>query len=288
MEINKLTNHAIPQRLQQIPSPPKKLYTCGEDISVLLRRPTVAIVGSRKVSPYGRQVTSKLAGKLAQQGIVIISGLALGVDAIAHQAALDAGGFTIAVLPGPIEKIYPGSHRGLAEQIVRRGGTLISEYTLGAQAFNFKTNFIARNRLVSGLADALLITEAAEKSGSLHTAHFALEQGKDVLAVPGNITSATSVGTNNLLKAGAMPATTYEDVLHVLQLQQKTILPLKIAIGKNAEEQVVIDLLMTGVSDGEELQRASQLDIAQFNQTLTMLEITGKVRSLGANQWALA
>ena len=288
MEINKLTKRSIPERLQQIPSPPKVLYSCGANLADLLQRPAVAIVGSRKVSTYGRQITTKLARELAEQGIVIVSGLALGVDALAHQAALDAGGLTIAVLPGPIQTIYPASHRNLAIQILQKGGALISEYAPDGQAFNFKTNFIARNRLVSGLADALLITEAAEKSGSLHTARFALEQGKDVLAVPGNITSSTSVGTNNLLPAGATPISSYEDVLHVLQLQQKTIVPLRVAKGANSEEQAIIDLLKAGTTDGEELQRASQLDIAQFNQTLTMLEITGKIRSLGANQWALA
>src|SRR5207244_4380589 len=137
----------------------------------------------------------------------------LGVDAVAHQAALDAGGLTIAVLPSPLEEIYPVSHRRLAMQILEKGGALISEFPEGTPAF--RGNFIARNRLVSGLSDALLITEAAEKSGSLHTARFALEQGREVLAVPGNITSITSAGTNNLLKAGAAPVTSYEDVMYV-------------------------------------------------------------------------
>jgi len=244
----------------------------------------VAIVGSRNVTPYGRQVTLKLAGELAEQGVVIVSGLALGVDGLAHQAALEANGLTIAVLPGPLEIIAPSAHNQLAEQIIEQGGALLSEYA--ADEFPAKQNFIARNRLVSGLADALLITEAAEKSGSLHTARFALEQGKDVLAVPGNITSATSVGANNLLRAGAVPITCYRDVLEVLGLADHAT-PAAEVRGRNAHEQTVLDLLLTGLSDGNELLIASKLKVQEFNQVLTMLELGGKIRSLGANQWAI-
>jgi len=284
MKINKLTLDQIPERLQQIASPPKTLYWTGTALTDLLAYKCVAIVGSRKVTAYGRQVTAQLAGQLAEQGIVIISGLALGVDAIAHQAALDAGGKTIAVLPGPLDIIYPRSHQQLAEHILEQGGALVSEYPAGTEPF--RSNFVARNRLVAGLSDALLITEAAEKSGSLHTARFALEQGKDVLAVPGNITSAASTGTNNLLKAGAAPVTSCQDVLNILGLHEHSG-NARATIGRDHQEQTVIDLLLQGLSDGDELQQVSKLDIATFNQTLTMLEISGKIRALGANQWAL-
>lgn len=285
MEINKLTHSTIPERLRQIPVPPKQLFTIGVPLDELLERPVVTVVGSRKVSAYGREVTHRLSGELAANGITIVSGLALGVDAIAHQAALDAGGITIAVLPGPIEKIYPSSHRQLAERIIRNGGALISEYPAGTEPF--RVNFIARNRLVSGLGDVLLITEAAEKSGSLHTARFALEQGKDVLAVPGNITSPTSAGTNNLIKSGAGAVTETSDVHHVLGLQPLEGQPLR-PKGANENEQLVLNLLAEGITEGEQLVRASNLDIALFNQTLTMLEITGKIRSLGSDHWTLA
>ena len=150
----------------------------------------------------------------------------------------------------------------------------------------YKMNFISRNRIVAGLADALLITEAAEKSGSLHTARFALEQGKDVLAVPGNITSPVSIGTNNLIKAGATPVMSYLDVLHALGLVSHSSRPSDIR-GRNQSEQRVLDLLVQGIDDGDDLLTQSQLSIAEFNQTLTMLEISSKVRSLGANHWAL-
>lgn len=244
----------------------------------------MAIVGSRSISAYGRRVTMELAGKLAERGIVIISGLALGVDAAAHRAALEAGGLTIAVLPGPVDKIYPATNIRLGEEILARGGALISEYA--TEGYSFKQNFIARNRLVAGLAQAVLITEAAKKSGSLHTARFALEQGKDVLAVPGNITSLTSVGTNNLIKAGATPVTSYVDVLHALGLKDRAE-PGRTVRGRNQYEQTLLDLLQKGITDGEQLLKQSDLTPSEFNQALTMLELGGKIHSLGANQWSL-
>lgn len=282
MEINKLSKSAIPERLQQIGSPPKQLYSIGAPLEELLLHPTVGIVGSRKVSTYGREVTARLGRELAELGVVIVSGLAFGVDSIAHQAALDAGGLTIAVLPGPIEKIYPASHRQLAANIVKRGGALVSEYPTGTEPF--PANFIARNRIISGLSDTLLVTEAALKSGSLHTAHFALEQGKDVLAVPGNISSPTSVGTNNLLKSGATPVTGLEDILYTLGLELATHRTIR---GSNEHEQAILDLLASSITDGEALLAQSNLEVEIFNQTLTMLEITGKIRAVGGNNWSV-
>ncbi len=266
-------------------SPPAQLYVQGPALSAFTKMPCVAIVGSRSVSAYGRQVTLRLARELAEQGIVVISGLALGVDALAHQAALAVGGATMAVLPGSLDKVYPATNRRLAADILAQGGALLSEYGSG-DPFHFKTNFIARNRIVAGLADALLITEAAEKSGTLHTARFALEQGTDVLAVPGNITSPGSIGTNNLIKSGATPVTSVRDVLHALHLTSHTTKVADIR-GRNALEQLLLDLLGQGISDGDVLLATSQLAIAEFNQTLTMLELGGKVRSLGANHWAI-
>lgn len=286
METNELKRNdkLFPKNLRQIASPPQKLYHRGAPLDELLKRPTLAIVGSRSVSSYGRQVTAKLAYELAEQGIVIVSGLALGVDAIAHTAALDAGGLTIAVLPSPIDCIYPASNTQLANRILANGGALISEYS--EDIFSFKTNFVARNRLVAGLAKAVLITEAAEKSGSLHTARFALEQGKDVLAVPGNINSVVSVGTNNLIKAGAFPITNFEDVLNVMNLKPHHTKP-KDVKGRNINEQTVIDLILQGINDGVELHKLSRLPTSDFNQVLTMLEIGGKIRALGNNKWSL-
>jgi DNA processing protein len=285
--INKLTleKGEMPEVLVRIPSPPKQLFVAGTPLEEILNRPCVAIVGSRNLSAYGREATMKLASDLAARGIVIVSGLALGVDSVAHRAALEAGGTTVAVLPSPIEKIYPASHTSLAAQIVERGGTLVSEYPEGTDMF--RTRFIARNRLIAGLANVLLVTEAAEKSGSLHTARFALEQGKDVMAVPGSIFSLTSVGTNNLLKSGAAPITSYLDVLHALSIEEFTPSVATTHHSGSNEERLLLKLLANGHCDGDTLLEASGLDITAFNQALTMLEITGHIRSLGANQWSI-
>jgi DNA processing protein len=274
----------FPKRLSHISGPPKILYTLGAPLGDLLKHPCVAVVGSRTISPYGAQVTFDLARQLAEQGVVIISGLALGVDAEAHTAALEAGGLTIAVLPTPVNDVYPSNNRQLAQRILDNGGALVSEYEVNEYAF--KTNFVARNRIVSGLADALLITEAAEKSGSLHTARFALEQGKPVLVVPGPITSSGSVGTNNLLKSGATPVTSVSDVLYVLNLTPHQT-KVRHVRGRSRNEQLILDLLIQGMRDGDDLLQSSQLSISDFNQVLTMLEISSKIRALGANQWAI-
>ncbi len=276
-----VTGSAFQPLLQGVRPAVTQLFIQSDNLDDLLARPRIAIVGSRKVSPYGRQVTHQFATELARAGVVIVSGLALGVDAIAHRAALEAGGLTIAVLPSSLQKIYPSSHQQLAQDIVRRGGALISEYVSSTRAY--KNQFIERNRIVSGIADALLITEAAIDSGTMHTARFALEQGKDVLAVPGNVTSPTSAGTNNMIRQGAVPAISVQDVFDLLGITPQ---PVKPAVqGGNSEEQCILDLLAEDIQGGNELLARSGLPIEQFNQTFTMMEITGKVRSLGANQW---
>jgi DNA processing protein len=283
----------LPSRLSRIPSPPQSLFVAtGSQYSLeeLLARPKVAIVGSRKLSDYGHMVTTDLAGQLAARGVVIVSGLAIGVDAVAHRAALDAHGLTMAILPSPIEQLYPRTHLRLAHEIITAGGAIASEYPAGS--ITFKTNFVARNRLVTALADTLLITEAAEKSGTMHTARFAIDQGIPVMAVPGNISSPTSEGTNNLIKSGAIPITTVKDILNHLTLPlpgspQHVATPARIR-GSNPAEQRIVDLLEQGITEGSDLLASSQLSIEQFNHHLTMLEITAKVRPLGANRWALS
>lgn len=285
MKIKKITlnNPLYPEKLRQIPDFPKEFYCLGEDLESLFNTPSIAIVGSRKATPYGQLITDKLAGELANKGIVVISGLALGVDGIAHKAVIKADGKTIAVLPCGLDRIYPSSHHNLAKDILNRGGVLISEYPEGTAAR--RENFIARNRIVSGLSDGLLITEAAEKSGTLHTANFALEQGREVMAVPGNITSPLSVGTNNLIKIGATPITSVGDILNTLGIEDSSVQQELIA--GSEEESIILELLKSGVSIGDELLALSRLEPSVFSQTLTMLEITGKAKPLGADQWTL-
>ncbi len=271
--------------LAQISDPPKKLFYRG-NIDLLQKNQgnvLVAVVGSRRVTPYGQLVTHRLATELAKRGIVVVSGLALGVDSIAHRAALGADGPTIVVLPSGIEKIYPASHKQLAEKIIAQGGLLVSEYHGMAAPHPYQ--FIARNRLISGISSAVVITEAAKKSGSLHTADFALDQGKLVLAVPGNITSPNSVGTNNLIKNGAIPVTGIADILDSLHLDNHQLN--LILTGDTPQEEIILQLMQAGHHQTEKLQRLSKLPVSLFNQTLTMLEISGKIRSQGANQWVL-
>jgi DNA processing protein len=271
-----------PAKLQRIADPPTQIFVEGYDVNELLMKPAITIVGSRRVSAYGKMVTADFARELALAGVLIISGLAIGVDSIAHQAALDSGGLTLAVLPAGLERIYPASHRGLAQRIVAQGGALVTEYK--ANTVPYPSNFIARNRIASALSDVVLITEAAERSGTLSTARFALEQGKEVMAVPGNINSPTSVGTNNLIKAGAAPVTCVADVFMALGLQpQATHAP----VSADPQEQTILTLIHTGTTDGAVLLTASKLPVNVFNQTLTMLEINGRVRPLGNNHWAV-
>ena len=219
MEIHELKpgDKYYPSQLFTLPQPAYKLYVIGNlDI---LRHKSLAVVGSRAAMPYGKEVTTTLVAEAVWSSIPIVSGLALGVDSIAHRATLAAGGHTIAVLPGGIERIYPASHQSLAEEIVRKGGTLVSEHPGTMRPHKY--HFIARNRIIAGLAHAVLITEAAEKSGSLHTAQFALDQGKDVLAVPGSIFSNNSVGVHNLISQGAQLVQNAEQILNLFALPQK-------------------------------------------------------------------
>lgn len=284
MKINRISpqNNNFLQILENIAKIPEKLYFIGN--LPKNRVPTVAIVGTRKPTAYGKEVTHQLAYNLAKRDIIIVSGLALGIDGIAHRAALEAHGTTIAVLANGLDTIYPTTHKDLADKIVKNDGAVISEYEPGSKAMPYQ--FLERNRLVSGLADAVIITEAAAKSGTLNTAMHAIEQGKDVFVVPGNITSPMSSGCNALLKQGAIPVTSYEDVLEVIApdlLEPQTML----ALGNNPAETKILELLRGGVRDGEELQTGSGLAAADFATALTMLELNGTVRKLGANQWSL-
>ncbi|MEX0748519.1 MAG: DNA-processing protein DprA [Candidatus Saccharimonadales bacterium] len=281
MTISTITRRssAYPQLLREIAHPPKQLYVCGELRTDL---PLVAIVGTRKPTRYGREITARLSGDLAQTGIGIVSGLALGCDAIAHRAALEAGGYTIAIMACGLDRLYPATNRQLGIRILRQKGVIISEYDSGMPPL--KQNFAVRNRIISGLTLGVVITEAAERSGSLITATFALEQNREVMAVPGNITSPLSAGTNNLIKAGATPVTSAGDILTALDLAT-TANPSLAPSGSSPDEAAVLALLAEGVSDGDELLQRLEWEPARFNQVITLLELSGKVRSLGGGKW---
>jgi len=262
---------------------PKKLHYIG--YLPQHRVPTVAIVGTRKPTRYGIEVTHTLASDLARKGIVVISGMALGVDAIAHKATIEAGGTTIAVQANGLERLYPATNRQLGESIIANGGAIISEYEPDVSARAHQ--FLERNRIVSGLADAVLITEASARSGTLNTARHALEQGKDIFVVPGNITSPLSAGCNQLLRQGAIPVTCANDILEIIApglIKAQSILPL----GDNPLQTKILSLLQSGVRDGDELLRQCEVAAGEFATELTMMEIAGHIRALGANQWTLS
>lgn len=275
-------NPAFPEDFMRVSPAPTQVYISSTNWTDIMSRPRVSIVGSRKVSPYGKHVTELLASDLARAGVAIVSGLAIGIDSIAHRACLEAGGITVAVLPSSIQDIYPARHAQLGRRIVAQGGALLTEYEQGSPIY--KPNFIARNRLVAGLSHAILVTEASEKSGTMHTARFALEQGKDVLAVPGAITSRTSQGTHNLIKSGAGLVSSASDVLHVLGISGS---PTHTPHSDDPHEQLLINMLIEQSRDGSEMLILSELPVQLFNQTMTMLEIKGLIRPLGSNQWGL-
>lgn len=284
IETLKRGKRGYPPKLGPLPDPPQQLYVRGGPLEKLLSQPALAVVGSRRVSAYGKTITSKLVRELAEQGIVIISGLAYGVDSIAHRATLAAGGATIAVLPSSLDAIYPKVHQKLAVEIIEKGGALVSEYS--DTTTPHKYHFVARNRIVSGLADGVLITEAADKSGTLHTANFALDQGREVMAVPGNITSPLSVGTNQLIKTGATTVTSTLDIFRALGIDHS--LKPKQVVASTPAEAAILTILSAGSAKTAELIESSGLEVALFNQTLTMLEITGKIAPVGSGQWMLA
>lgn len=282
--------------LNTIALTPKTLYIRGKLPENVVKngkpsRPkAVAIVGSRHNTKYGEEVAYDLASRLAKKGVIIVSGLAYGIDTIAHRACLDAGGTTVAVLGTPIDQIYPREHLSVAQQIVEQGGAIISEYAPGVE-IHPKTSFLERNRLISGLSDIVVIVEAADRSGTLNTAAHALEQGKDVFAVPGNITNPYSQGCNKLITEGATPYTEPDDILRILfpddYTKKQRRLRRKGLIGDNDQETKVLQSIAAGAHNGDDIMKLTRLPSEVFNQTVTLLEIKGRVHSLGANNWAL-
>ncbi len=213
------SSNSYPPLLKEIPSSPAVLYTRGSFAEQDLRR-TIAIVGTRRISPYGRQITRLLATDLAAAGLTVVSGLALGVDGVAHRAALDAGGRTIAVFGTGIDINYPSQHRGLAREITE-SGAVVTEFPPGTELA--PENFPKRNRIISRLSMATLVTEAPLKSGALITASLVNHQGRDVLAVPGDVFFVLSAGCNGLIRDGAVMARNSEDVLESINFAARAI-----------------------------------------------------------------
>ena len=283
--------------LDTIALKPKTLYFYGKMPENVVKngkkeRPkTVAIVGSRHNTRYGEGIAYKLAYELGKRGVIVVSGLAYGIDSIGHRGCLDAGGITVAILGTRIDDIYPKTHVPLAREIIEKNGAIISEYSPSDKVIT-TYSFLERNRLISGLSDIVVVIEAAERSGTLNTAAHALNQGKTVFAAPGNITSPLSKGCNNLIKQGALPYTEPDDVLRELfpeEYAKTRKKPLKISQihGDSLEETAILRALAAGLTNGSEIAEKMSLTPEIFNQTITVLEIKSRVRSLGANHWAL-
>jgi len=270
-----------PRRLKEIDQPPPVLYVRG----ALLPEDewAVAIVGTRRITPYGRQVSEEVAGMLARNGVSVVSGLARGVDAIAHQAALNAGGRTIAVLGSGVDRIYPPEHRRLAERIMERGA-LVSDYAPGTPPEG--VNFPPRNRIISGLSLAVIVVEAGERSGALITAGFAADQGREVFAVPGNIRAPQSVGTNRLIQQGARPLLDHREVLEALDLtlvnQHRAA---RTALPADDVEAQLLAVLSQEPLHVDEIRNQTEMPIEKVTATLALMELKGMVRQVGGMQY---
>lgn len=270
-----------PAVLAQIPTPPPLLYVRGALSEVDAW--SVAIVGTRSPTTYGREATRRIAEELTGNGVTIVSGLAIGVDTIAHTTALDCGGRTIAVLGSGVDMIYPERNRALAERIMGNGA-LISEFPLGTRPT--PQLFPVRNRLISGLSLGTLVIEAGQKSGALITVNYALEQGRDVFAVPGPIFSPKSAGTNQLIRDGAGLVMSGQHILEALNLNAATAQQeVQAALPDDPTEAALLDLLTFDAQHIDELRRQSDLPITVVSSTLAIMELKGMVRQAGAMQY---
>ncbi|MCC6312508.1 MAG: DNA-protecting protein DprA [Thermomicrobiales bacterium] len=278
-----LVDPRYPRLLREIPAPPPVLYLRGELAPE--DETAVGIVGTRRATSYGREVAARLGGELAAAGVTVISGMARGIDAAAHHAALEAGGRTIAVLGCGPDVIYPPEHRALAARIIDRGA-LLSEYPPGRKPD--ATNFPARNRIISGLSLGIAIVEAPERSGALITADFAADHGREVFVVPGSVLSANSEGGLRLLRDGARLIRSAADVLEDLQLGTMGAIAVQQTLPLGEEERRVLAALSREPQHIDEIAGVADLPIAEVSARLTMLELQGLVRNAGALHYARA
>jgi DNA processing protein len=267
-----LTEQAYPSKLKNIPDPPPILYYEG-DIAIF-ERPTLAVVGSRRPTDYGLRLTSRIVGELAGAGVVIISGLAYGIDGTAHQAALEARGLTAAIFGCGLDIIYPSGHKALAQRIIQ-SGCLVSEFPGGTRPERF--NFPVRNRVVAGLSDGVMVVEAGPKSGALVTARLALDQGRDVLAIPGAVDSEQSYGPNALIKQGAVAVTSAQDIFDNFGWHRATAArePGYDLSKLSRDETAVFQILSVQPMHVDEIGRKSGFGPGKTAEALLNLELKG-------------
>lgn len=278
-------DEGYPSRLRQIHSSPPLLYVRGEILPE--DEWAVAVVGTRAATRYGRQMVEEIAGDLARSGITVVSGLARGIDSLAHRAALRAGGRTIAVLGSGIDIIYPHEHRDLADKIIERGA-LITEYPLGTKPE--AGNFPPRNRIISGLSLGTLVVEAGKRSGALITADYALEQGREVFALPGSVNSRKSEGTNRLIQEGAAKLVmSVEDILEELNLTMvERHQEVRAAVPADEREARILEHVSSQPLHVDEIGQRANLPISEVTSTLAMMELKGMVRQVGGMNYVVA
>ena len=267
-----------PAQLKELPDAPAILYVKG-DVDIL-KLPSLAIVGSRKFTQYGKLMANKLAKDVSDAGLVVVSGLALGIDAVAHQATLEVQGKTIGVLGCGLNQIYPIANSNLAKEVVNTGGVIISELSPGTPPL--KQNFPARNRIIAGLSLGTLVIEAAEESGSLITALSALEYNREVFAVPGNVNSETSIGTNRLIQKGAKLVINADDIFDELNIEVKSNQQKAKALApRTDEEEMILELISRDGAVIDKIVQQSGLNIIVISTTLTIMEMKGMVENVG-------
>ena len=273
-----------PANLRTIDQPPPVLFARGRLTSQ--DEWAVALVGTRRASAYGREVAQVLATELARNGITVVSGLALGIDTVAHRAAVEAGGRTLAVLGSGVDQLYPPQNRGLAAAIADQGA-LLSDYPIGTRPE--ANNFPPRNRIISGLSRGVVIVEASDRSGALITARFAAEQGREVFAVPGSILHPGSAGCNALIRDGAAPLLSVDDLLETLNLTRLTEqIDVRQSVPADPQEQRLLAHLSTQPAYIDDIVRAVALEPAQVSSLLAVMELKGLVRQVGALQYVRA
>lgn len=272
-----------PALLREIPNAPVALYGRGDIRALAEETLKIAVVGTRRPTHYGLEACEKIVIGLSGAGITVVSGLATGIDARSHEAALDMQGKTIAVLGSGVDhnSIFPPENRGLARRIAESGGAVISEYAPGTPAL--KEHFPQRNRIISGLSKGILVVEAREKSGALITARFALEQNRDVFAVPGSIFSPTSLGPHRLIQDGAKLVTSHEDILMELGIEYTKEGKGDLS-GIPEEERLLLAFLVEPVGV-DYLKEKTHLDTAVIISSLSMLELKGHIRNMGGNTY---
>ena len=278
-----LADDEYPRLLREIPSPPPVIYVKGKLLPE--DETSIGVVGTRRATRYGQEMTRRLSSGLAAAGVVIVSGLARGIDAIAHSEALDAGGRTVAVLGSGVDRIYPPEHRKLSEQVTEQGA-LISEFPIGTKPE--ARNFPIRNRLISGLSLGVLVVEAPRKSGALITSTFAADQGRTVFAVPGSAMSSASEGTLQLLRDGAALAASVDDVLQELNLERRhaAIENRKLLPDATGDEQRILNVIEGEPKHIDEIAIDTGINISQLSAMLLQMQLKGLVRDAGGQHYA--